>query len=210
MPKRKFAFKPKPKPASSNHSLQVSEPGEIVGSSAPPVEDPSEHQGPEPGITSSGGSGSLQQASVLSNVHHTLRTESNRENADRGIIIADSSHCVIKCLVPSPNLTINEVQSSVIVCGPINGAALVTGMTASTLVIACRQLRLHRCRSCILHLRCSSRPIIEDCSSMQFAPLPESLVSGHCPPTSYLTLAAKESCTTRWCNVRLLGSSRRF
>ncbi|KAL8988082.1 MAG: hypothetical protein Q9177_002787 [Variospora cf. flavescens] len=190
VPKRKFAFKPKPKPVPSDHSLQLSEPDSSVVSSSQPISNPSDHLCHE-SMTGNGGAGSLEHVSVLSNVHHTLRTESHHEYVDRGIVIANSSHCVIKCLVPSPSLAINEVRSSVIVCGPINGAALVTGMTASTLVISCQQLRLHRCGSCILYLRCSSRPIIEDCCGMQFAPFPESLVGGHFPLVSYLTEAVK-------------------
>ncbi|KAI4143221.1 MAG: hypothetical protein LQ341_002972 [Variospora aurantia] len=132
VPKRKFAFKPKPKPVSSDHSLQLSEPDSSVVSSSQPISNPSDHLCHE-SMTGNGGAGSLEHVSVLSNVHHTLRTESHHEYVDRGIVIANSSHCVIKCLVPSPSLAINEVRSSVIVCGPINGAALVTGMTASTL-----------------------------------------------------------------------------
>ncbi len=155
---------------------EASQPTAVAGSSFRPFVNGSEQFGQD---TPSNGApfGGSQQPSVLQDLHNTLRTESDVQHIDRGIIIANSSNCIIRCLVPCPKLTINEVQTSAIVSGPINGAALVTGMTASTLIISCRQLRLHRCRDCTLYLRCSSRPIIEECSGMQFAPLPEDLVS---------------------------------
>lgn len=179
-PKRKFAFKPKPRPASTDQSSEAIQSFPVADSSSQLIEDPLEHPGQEP---SASGSRSLaiQQPSVLNDLRHALRTENSFDHAEQGVMIANSSHCVIKCLISSPRLTINEVQSSVVVVGPINGAALVIEMTATVLVISCRQLRLHHCRNCILYLRCSSRPIIEDCSDMQFAPFPNDLVRDQLP-----------------------------
>lgn len=155
---------------------EASQPTAVAESSFRPIVNGSEQFGQD---TSCNGApfGGSQHPSILKDVHNTLRTDSDVQHVDRGITIANSSNCIIKCLVPCPKFTINEVQTSAIVSGPINGAAFVTSMTTSTLIISCRQLRLHHCRDCILYLRCSSRPIIEECSGMQFAPLPEHWVS---------------------------------
>ncbi|KAL8941659.1 MAG: hypothetical protein Q9216_002122 [Gyalolechia sp. 2 TL-2023] len=175
MPKRKFAFKPQASTAPTNQSSGTSAPPFVESSSTLPLEESSKHLDPE-SVKTGTSQGDLDEASALSNVHHGLRTENSFGHADRGIVMTNSSQCVIKCAVPSPKLTIDNVQSSVLLAGPINGATFVTGMIASVLVVACRQLRMHRCRDCVVYLRCSSRPIIEDCSNIQFAPFPEELV----------------------------------
>ncbi|KAL8935203.1 MAG: hypothetical protein Q9211_004822 [Gyalolechia sp. 1 TL-2023] len=173
-PKRKFAFKPKASAAPINQSSAAS-PSPVESSRTRPVEEASETLDPQPVSTTGSGLGDSEVASAFSGIHHELRTESSLRHADRGIVMADSSQCVVRCALPSPKLTINNIQTSVLMSGPINGATFVTGMTASVLVVACRQLRMHRCRDCVVYLRCSSRPIIEDCSSIRFAPFPDEL-----------------------------------
>ncbi|KAL8841347.1 MAG: hypothetical protein Q9170_000978 [Blastenia crenularia] len=171
-PKRKFAFKPKTAAASNLASLGTPIASPRDNSSDQQLPDPSKQLGlktNDSGIHQS----RLQESSVLDDVHHALRTENNVEHADQGIIISNSSYCVIRYAVPSPKLTVNTLQTSILVSGPINGAAFVTGVTASVLILSCRQLRMHRCQNCIVYLRCSSRPVIEDCSSIQFAPFPD-------------------------------------
>lgn len=177
-PKPKFAFKPKPRSALVEQPSESSPTPSVAGSSLQPIKHSSEQISQETPSTAATFSNS-QQPSVLRDIHHRLRTENDVQNLDRGIMVTNSSNCIIRCLVPCPKLTINEVQTSAILSGPINGAALVIGMTASVLVISCRQLRLHRCRDCTLYLQCSSRPIIEECSGMQFAPFPEDFVGYH-------------------------------
>lgn len=174
-PKRKFAFKPK---ASANLLKRPSDkPASppIKRTSTPEVEKASENLDPEP-VVAGVDPGDLQKASVLKDINHELRTESNFGHVDRGILMSNSSQCIIRCALPSPKLTINNIQTSVLVAGPINGAAFVTGMSASVLIVVCRQLRMHRCRNCVVYLRCSSKPIIEDCLSIQFAPFPDEMV----------------------------------
>lgn len=55
--------------------------------------------------------------------------------------------------------------------GAINGPIHLTSVTDSTLVVACRQFRMHDAKNVDVYLLCSSRPIIEDCSGIRFAPL---------------------------------------
>ena len=92
-------------------------------------------------------------------------------------------HCVVDMSVPTANgqpfasLTLKSIKDSLLVCGHVNGAAHVTGVEGSVLVLACRQFRMHECRDCVVYLDCSSRPIIEDCKGIRFAPLPRAYVS---------------------------------
>ena len=166
--------------ASTEQDLDKPKASSVSTSSGQPIGESSKHLDLEP--TDNGFAfGGSQAPSSLNDVHHALRTLKNLEHAERGIMMTSSSHCIVRGAVPSPKLTINNVQSSVIVSGPINGAALVMGLTASVLVISCRQLRMHRCQQCVVYLRCSSGPIIEDCSSIEFAPLPDDLVRRFLP-----------------------------
>lgn len=80
---------------------------------------------------------------------------------------------------PFSAIAIKEVIGSLFICGQISGAAHITGVKGSTLIISSRQVRIHECRNCVMYLRCSSRPIIEDCHSIRFAPLPEVFVRNH-------------------------------
>ncbi len=74
---------------------------------------------------------------------------------------------------PFATLQVRDVRDSLLACGTVDGPAHVTGVTGSVIVVACRQFRMHECRDCDVYLRVGSRPIIEDCEGVRFAPLPE-------------------------------------
>ncbi|MCJ1256371.1 hypothetical protein MMC24_004192 [Lignoscripta atroalba] len=74
---------------------------------------------------------------------------------------------------PFAGLTIKNIKKSLLVCGSVNGAAHVTGVESSVIVVTTRQFRMHECKNCIVYLYCTSRPIIEDCNGIRFAPLPK-------------------------------------
>ena len=116
--------------------------------------------------------------SSLSSTRHILQ-----ENALRpAVSVIDIDHSSIDLSIsatlarPFSTLTIKDVTESLLVCGQVSGAAHVTGIKRSTLMIWSRQVRLHECNDCVVYLRCSSRPIVEDCHGIRFAPLPASFV----------------------------------
>jgi hypothetical protein len=78
---------------------------------------------------------------------------------------------------PLATLIIKGATNSVLVCGRVSGAVHVTGLRDSVLVAACRQLRMHECLNVQVYIHCPSKPIIEACEKVGFAPLPDSLVS---------------------------------
>lgn len=79
---------------------------------------------------------------------------------------------------PFASLTINSAQSSLLVCVSVTGPAHITGVKKSILVINCQQFRMHQCQDVDVYLRVSSRPIIEDCRGIRFAPFPKFYVGG--------------------------------
>lgn len=90
--------------------------------------------------------------------------------------------CVVDMAAPSikaapfATLTINDVSSSLLTCGQVNGAAHVTRVDNSVIVVSCHQFRMHDCKNVDIYLSCSSKPIIEDCSNVRFSRIPEAYV----------------------------------
>ena len=94
------------------------------------------------------------------------------------------NRCIVDMTVPTSNgapfagLTVRNIQSSLLLCGMIDGPVHITNVSDSVLVAKCRQFRMHECRNVDVYFTCSSRPIIEDCSQIRFAKMPETYVSG--------------------------------
>jgi len=74
-------------------------------------------------------------------------------------------------------LMLQNIKNSLVVAGQVAGAAHITAVEDSVIAVTARQVRMHECKNVDVYLMCSSRPIIEDCRSVRFAPLPECYVS---------------------------------
>ncbi|KAK8254481.1 tubulin binding cofactor C-domain-containing protein [Phyllosticta capitalensis] len=92
---------------------------------------------------------------------------------------------------PFAALTLKNIKSSLVVCGRVSGAIHLTNLAHSVVVVSTRQFRMHECRDVAVYLACSSRPIIEDCVDVRFAPCPSLYssppLSSSPPPTSSST-----------------------
>ncbi|KAG9590767.1 TBCC-domain-containing protein, partial [Aureobasidium melanogenum] len=71
------------------------------------------------------------------------------------------------------NLTLKNIQGSLIVCGHVDGSVHITGVKDSVLVVATRQFRMHESKNVKVYMLCKSRPIIEDCEGIEFAEMPD-------------------------------------
>ncbi|KAK7732240.1 hypothetical protein SLS53_008529 [Cytospora paraplurivora] len=71
------------------------------------------------------------------------------------------------------SLAIRDISRSLIVTGRVAGAAHITGVRDSVLVVDARQVRMHDCAGVTVYLWCGSHPIIEDCEGVRFAPVPD-------------------------------------
>ncbi|KAF2758155.1 tubulin-specific chaperone c [Pseudovirgaria hyperparasitica] len=93
--------------------------------------------------------------------------------------LSSLKRCVVDMSQPTSHggpfaaLTLKNISSSLIICGQVSGSAHVTGLSGSVVVASCRQFRMHASTNVVVYLQCSSRPIIEDCEGIRFAPLPE-------------------------------------
>lgn len=97
--------------------------------------------------------------------------------------VTNINRCVINLSPPTEKngpcagLILKDIKNSLILCGHVDGPVHLTRLQNCVLVTACRQFRMHSSADTDVYLRCSSRPIIEDCKSIRFAPYPDVLVS---------------------------------
>ncbi|KAF2121827.1 tubulin-specific chaperone c [Lophiotrema nucula] len=112
-----------------------------------------------------------------SNVHIMLPTSAS--HATSSGTVSNLRRSVVDLSPPTANgapfasLTLKNIKDSLVVCGHLAGPAHITGVENSVIVTSCRQFRMHASKNVHVYLYCSSRPIIEDCERIRFAPLPE-------------------------------------
>ncbi|QUC23168.1 uncharacterized protein UV8b_07409 [Ustilaginoidea virens] len=94
--------------------------------------------------------------------------------------LTDIKCCIVDMSLPTvegrpwPGLTLRNISHSLVIAGLVDGPVHITGVSNSIIVVIARQVRIHECADVDLYLHCTSHPIIEDCTSMRFAPLPKS------------------------------------
>lgn len=117
-----------------------------------------------------------------SGIHIILPSTASRATSSGALTRLDG--CIVDMSVltasggaPFAGLAMKNIKRSLIIAGHVDGAAHITGVEDSILVVASRQVRMHDCKNVDIYLHCSSRPIIEDCSNVRFSPIPESFVS---------------------------------
>lgn len=77
---------------------------------------------------------------------------------------------------PFSALYLKNIVSSTLITGRVSGATHITSVVSTTLYVSTRQFRMHGAKNVDVYLHCGSRPIIEDCEGVRFAPLPDSMV----------------------------------
>lgn len=105
--------------------------------------------------------------------------ESESEHGTRPCNLFNLSSCIADMRDQRSNkatsfasLTVKDIDNSIIVCDHVNGPVHLTGIRNSIIVVSAQQFRMHKSHSCHIYLQTPSRPIIEDCSGIQFAALP--------------------------------------
>ncbi|MCJ1372951.1 hypothetical protein MMC20_004177 [Loxospora ochrophaea] len=175
-----------PNETSASSTEPTSEPSALQPASSSPNLDPRTAAIRKPSFATS------TSVSISSHTNLHIILPSSASHATSSGSLTSLRHCVVDMSVPttasssSPSqtasqtqpqpfagLTIKNVKESLLVCGSVSGAAHITDVEDSVLVITTRQFRMHECRNCVVYLHCSSKPIIEDCSGIRFAPLPK-------------------------------------
>lgn len=131
---------------------------------------------------------SFSQASQVMITDHTglhIILPSSASHATSSSSLTNLNKCIVDMSVPTTNgqpfagLVLKNIKKSLIIAGQVAGAAHITGVEDSVIAVSSRQVRMHDCKNVDIYLFCASRPIIEDCIGVRFAPLPECYVSSH-------------------------------
>lgn len=110
-------------------------------------------------------------------LHIILPMSASRATASGNL--TELRSCIVDMSAPTGSsaaflsLTLKNLDRSLIVAGHVRGPVHITGLHNCIIVVAARQVRIHECRNVDVYLFCGSRPIIEDCTGMRFAPLPQ-------------------------------------
>ncbi|CZS95112.1 related to tubulin folding cofactor C [Rhynchosporium agropyri] len=119
-------------------------------------------------------------------LHIILPSSASRATASGSL--TNLTRCIVDMSVPTANgapfagLAIQDIKRSLIIAGHVAGAAHITGVEDSIIVVASRQVRMHDCKNVDIYLHCASRPIIEDCSNVRFSPIPECYMTSQQAP----------------------------
>lgn len=121
--------------------------------------------------------------SVTSQTHSHIILPASASRVHTPCTLSNLKACCVDLSVPTAetapfaSLMINNVHSSLLLCGSVAGPAHITNVHNSTILISCRQFRMHECHNVDVYLYCTSRPIIEDCKDLRFAEMPAFYVS---------------------------------
>ncbi len=113
-------------------------------------------------------------------VHIILPSSASRATSSGSLTRLD--RCIVDMSVPTANgaafagLMLKDIKKSLVIAGHVAGAAHITGVEDSIIVVESRQVRMHDCNNVDIYLHCASRPIIEDCHNVRFAPIPKCYV----------------------------------
>uniref|UniRef100_A0ACD5ZD77 Uncharacterized protein n=1 Tax=Avena sativa TaxID=4498 RepID=A0ACD5ZD77_AVESA len=89
---------------------------------------------------------------------------------DGDFTLADLVSCKVYLKGKCRALYIHKLRDCRVFIGPVFGSVLIEDVESCTFVMAAHQIRIHEARATDFYLRVRSRPIIEDCSGVRFAP----------------------------------------
>lgn len=171
--------------ASSNESSFATTPAELMSPAGEPEDDDATAASTQSYSTTqlkAGRQPSFSQSKSVNLSHHDgvhIILPAAAGQATASGTLALITRCVVdmgsptRAVRPFATLTLKHIRDSLVVCGHVSGAAHLTKISNSIVVVASRQFRMHESRNVDVYLRCGSRPIIEDCTGIRFAPLPE-------------------------------------
>ncbi|CAN6244700.1 unnamed protein product [Urochloa humidicola] len=89
---------------------------------------------------------------------------------DGDFTLADLVSCEVYLKGKCRALYVHKLRDCRVFVGAVLGSVLIEDVQGCTFVMAAHQIRIHEARATDFYLRVRSRPIIEDCSGVRFAP----------------------------------------
>ncbi|CAK8578792.1 unnamed protein product [Lathyrus sativus] len=84
--------------------------------------------------------------------------------------ISDLDSCEVRIIGCIRALFIHRLKDCRVYVGPVTGSILIEEAECCVFAIASHQIRIHGARKSDFYLRVRSRPIVEDCNGVRFAP----------------------------------------
>ncbi|XP_058731509.1 tubulin-folding cofactor C [Vicia villosa] len=84
--------------------------------------------------------------------------------------ISDLDSCEVRIIGCIRALFIHRLKNCRVYVGPVTGSILIEEAEGCVFAIASHQIRIHGARRSDFYLRVRSRPIVEDCNDVRFAP----------------------------------------
>ncbi|GAU19112.1 hypothetical protein TSUD_79350 [Trifolium subterraneum] len=84
--------------------------------------------------------------------------------------ISDLDSCEVRIIGCVRALFIHRLKNCRVYVGPVTGSILIEEVEGCVFVIASHQIRIHHAKGSDFYLRVRSRPIVEDCNGVRFAP----------------------------------------
>ncbi|NXJ87452.1 TBCC protein, partial [Corythaixoides concolor] len=156
-PKKKFAFRALKKGAPGNEP-RPAEPARPAVAAPAPGHGPAEGEPGGPPLC--GFSGAQDEELELGPA----------ELLQRDVVLSELRGCRVRLRGNANTLRVRDCRGCTVLCGPVSTSVLVDGCSDCLLVLACQQLRTHRTRDSRFYVQVTSRAVIEDCTTVCFAP----------------------------------------
>ncbi|XP_065875945.1 tubulin-folding cofactor C [Euphorbia lathyris] len=149
VPKKKFSFKNK-----------------SITKASPPDPKPAEVENPDtPKVVQT-----IRDSPGIRNKTNETLTKEFRGSDIGEFTLSDLDSCEVRLIGSVNSLFINRVRNCRVYSGPVIGSILIEEVENCVFVLASHQIRIHYAKGSDFYLRVRSRPIIEDCGGVRFAP----------------------------------------
>uniref|UniRef100_A0A1J3DIG7 Tubulin-folding cofactor C n=1 Tax=Noccaea caerulescens TaxID=107243 RepID=A0A1J3DIG7_NOCCA len=148
IPKKKFSFKSKSSSKKPESKLPEIQKLNVVSPPKLPVRD-------SPGFR---------------NKHGETLVKSFKGSSIGEFTLSDLDSCQVKLRGSVNALFLHRLRNCSVYTGPVIGSILMDDVEDCVLVLASHQIRIHCAKKSDFYLRVRSRPIVEDCNGVRFAP----------------------------------------
>ncbi|XP_043691306.1 tubulin-folding cofactor C-like [Telopea speciosissima] len=152
LPKKKFAFKNKATKRDQNNATSTAE----VRASETILPEKLNIQ--------------IRDSPGFKNRENAVLVKHFRSSEEGDFTLSDLNCCEVRLTGSLRALFIHRLRSCRIFVGPVLGSILIEEVEGCLFMLASHQIRIHHARNTDFYLRVRSRPIIEDSSSVRFAP----------------------------------------
>ena len=106
----------------------------------------------------------------FSDISSQTLVKTAEETNDKDVALARLNNCVVKIFGSPRAIHIDKLVNCKVLTGPVSGSIIMDNCQNCTFVMPCQQLRIHHTTESHFYIHVTSKAIIEDCSTLAFAP----------------------------------------